>query len=54
MPTLGETLQAKLTAAKAEVASLEAEIADAEPGWLSADLEHIKAFFAAIGKHIGL
>ncbi len=59
MPTLGDTLQAKLSAAKAaltvaenEVAELVDVIASAEPSWLERDIEDVRAFFSNVGHHL--
>jgi hypothetical protein len=53
--TLQETLDAKLQAARDEVAKIEADIAALNPsGWLQQEEAVIKAWLQAAAKHLGL
>jgi len=55
--TLRETIQAKLDAAKAEVAKIEAEMQDIESKAATifdADVEAIKAWFESVKAHLAL
>lgn len=57
MATVAETIKAKLAnldaAYQAEKASLEAALT-ADETWLGQEVDKVKAFFAAVGKHLGL
>jgi hypothetical protein len=55
MTTLRETIQAKITAAEAEVTAAKQELAGLETtatAWLSHDITEVKSFFASVKKHL--
>jgi hypothetical protein len=57
LATLAETIQAKITAAEAEVAVLKAQLASTDAAvqsWLAKDVAEVRVFVSSIMQHLRL